>query len=345
MIAFRAVPVTKGFNKQADKYVPWDRLLRPLRRWGWGLLLLSLLFTAPDLRADDGIQLTPQQLTSRVWYFRGESGAASAANKGYMSNAGFIVTRDQVVVFDSLGTPALGEAMIKAIRRVTPLPVKLVVISHYHADHFYGLQAFKRIGAQVWAHAEAKIYLASNLATERLAQRRQDLAPWVDERTTLVAPDRLLQGGETFKRGGVDFRIIDVHGSHAADDMMLSVPSEGVLFAGDLFFSGRLPFVGDTNTARWLQALDRMLESRPHIVVPGHGDASADPLPAIEITRDYLRYLRQQMGDAVADLTPFDEAYTRTDWSRFAGLKAFDAANRLNAYNVYIQMEQEALGK
>jgi glyoxylase-like metal-dependent hydrolase (beta-lactamase superfamily II) len=112
-----------------------------------------------------------------------------------------------------------------------------------------------------------------------------------------------------------------------------------------LFFSGRLPFVGDTNTARWLQALDRMEQSRPHVVVPGHGDASTDPLPAIAMTRDYLTYLRAQMGKAVEDLVPFDEAYALTDWSRYKDVRAFDAANRINAFNVYMQMEQESLRK
>lgn len=307
-------------------------------------LCLSLLVPLTG-NAAETIELTPEKVTSRVWYFRGESGAASSANKGYMSNAGFVVTRDQVVVFDSLGSPALGEAMIQAIRKITPLPIKLVIVSHYHADHFYGLQAFKKIGAEIWGHGEAKVYLASDLARERLDQRKRDLAPWIDDHTRLIAPDRLLKAGETFTRGGIAFRIIDVHGSHAPDDLMLFLPSEGVLFAGDLFFSGRLPFVGDTNTERWLQALDRMLESKPRIVIPGHGNASENPLPDIALTRDYLRYLRKQMGDAVSELTPFEEAYTRTDWSTYARMRAFDAANRLNAYNVYIQMEQESLRK
>ena len=72
---------------------------------------------------------------------------ASAQNKGFMSNAGFVVTGDGVVVFDALGTPALGRAMLAAIRRITPQPVKRVIVSHYHADHFYGLAAFKDAGA------------------------------------------------------------------------------------------------------------------------------------------------------------------------------------------------------
>lgn len=59
-------------------------------------------------------------------------------------------------------------------------------------------------------------------------------------------------------------------------------------------------------------------------------------------TRDYLVYLRATMGQAARNLEPFDEAYARTDWSRFAGLPLFAAANRMNAYNTYLLMEHEA---
>lgn len=315
-------------------------MLRPLI----GLIVTVLSFiAASSASADDAIQLTPIQVGEHSWYFQGEAGAASAANKGFMSNAGFVITSDQVVVFDTLGTPALADAMIRAIRALTDRPIKLVVVSHYHADHVYGLQAFKAVGAEIWANRRAAIYLASDVARQRLAQRQEELFPWVNEDTRLLAPDRELDASEAFERGGVRFRLIDAHGSHAPDDMMLFVENDGVLFSGDLFFDGRVPFVGDANTRQWLKALDNMLDSQPGVVVPGHGHASKTPQNGITLTRDYLIDLRQKMGDAVADLTDFDTAYEAADWSRWAALPAFKAANRINAYNVYIQMEQEAL--
>ena len=305
--------------------------------------LLALGALAARAGAADEITLTPIQIGEHSWYFQGEAGAASAANKGFMSNAGFVITDDQVVVLDSLGSPALGEAMIRAIRTLTDKPIALVIETHYHADHIYGLQAFKAIGAQVWAHENSARYLASDVAVKRLAQRREALFPWVNEDTRLVPPDRSLSDGESFTRGGLHFRIIDAHGSHAPDDIMLLVEEDGVLFSGDLFFDGRVPFVGDANTRHWLKALEHMLSSRPRVVVPGHGRASRSPEKGITLTRDYLLDLRQQMGAAVNDLTDFETAYDTADWSRWSALPAFKAANRLNAYNVYIQMEQEAL--
>jgi hypothetical protein len=54
-----------------------------------------------------------------------------------------------------------------------------------------------------------------------------------------------------------------------------------------------------------------------------------------------LFYLRERMGEGVRAMESFDEVYRRTDWSRYAALPMFDAANRMNAYNTYLLMERE----
>jgi len=293
------------------------------------------------------ITLTPQRVSEHVYYFQGEAGVASIANRGFMSNAGFVVTPEGVVVYDALATPALGEAMLAAIRRVTSAPLKLVIVGHYHADHFYGLQALRQAGARVAAHAAGQAYLRSDDARERLAQRRRDLAPWVDEHTELVAADDWLSFKDgapwRYTLGGLHLRAIDSSGAHSPGDLMLYVEEDRVLFAGDLFFTGRLPFVGNADSKRWLAALDRMLDAQPQVVIPGHGPASRQPREDMLLTQRYLRYLREKMGAAVQDLVPFDEAYARTDWSAFAPYPAFAQANRPNAYGTYLLLEQESL--
>lgn len=291
------------------------------------------------------VSLEPQRLSEHCWFFQGDAGMASLANKGFMSNAGFVVTTDGVVVFDALGTPALGRAMIAAIAKVTPRPIRRVVVSHYHADHIYGLQEFKALGVQIWAHRKATQYLTSGQASERLAQRRTDLAPWIDDKTRVVPPDVLLDGDSDFRMGGLTFRLIYSGGAHSPEDMLMYVVDDRVLYAGDLIFAGRVPFVGTADSRSWLMAMGKMLALAPppRVVIPGHGGASRDPERDFALTRDYLVYLRETMGRAVRELEPFDEAYAKTDWSRFQSLPAFDQANRSNAYGTYLLLEEEEL--
>lgn len=308
------------------------------------LLLLPLMTRA----ADDTAVTVPMQaikVGKHSYYVQGLSGAASAANQGFMSNAGFVVTRDGVVVFDALGTPPLAEALIKQIRRITPAPIKRVIVSHYHADHIYGLQVLKAAGAEIWAHENSRAYLNSPELEARLAQRREELFPWVDETTQVIAPDRLLSGDVDFAMGGVHFSLRYVGPAHSAEDLAMYVREDRVLYAGDLVFKGRIPFVGDADSKSWLASLDKLLAFDAKTLVPGHGGVSRNAKTDLTLTRDYLTFIRAAMGKAVDELIPFEDAYARTDWSRWSKLPAFAEANRLNAYNTYILMEKEALAK
>ena len=311
-----------------------------------GLLFLSipaLAFPAdyPPIKA----QVTPIEVTPRVFYVRGQQGVASAANEGFNSNAGFVVTEEGVVVIDALGTPALGDALLKAIRKVTSRPVKRVIVTHYHADHFYGLEPLKKAGADVWAHRAALEYLDDPDAQRRLQQRAVDLFPWVDDKTPLVRADLWLDGDTSFRLGGIRFDIHHLGPAHSPEDVIVVVPSEGVVFIGDILFAGRIPFVGNADSKRWLERIDQLLALKPRLMVTGHGEVSRDPAKDLALTKSYLLHLRKVMGKAVEDFVPFDEAYAKADWSAFQKVPAFDAANRINAYGTYLLMERELLGK
>lgn len=312
------------------------------------LIALAALLLLGHAHAAKLPRLTAERVAGDVWYFRGAAGQASAENAGYTSNAGFVVTPRGVLVFDALGTPALAREMLRAIARVTDRPVRRVIVSHYHADHVYGLLVLRAAGASIWARREGQAYLASDLARERLAERRQTLAPWVDESTEVLAADRWLDlapgDALAFRFGGQRFRLMSSGHAHAQDDLMLLVESDQVLFAGDLYFNGRLPFVVDGNTRNWLAAIESMRKLAPRCIVPGHGAASCDPGADLATTAGYLQFVRQAMGRAVEDLQDFDSAYAATDWTPFAALPTFEAANRRNAYSVYLEMQAEMLG-
>lgn len=288
------------------------------------------------------VAMATTSVSPRIHYVVGQSGAASQANQGFMSNAGFVITSDGVVVFDSLGSPALARELIRRIREKTDAPIKRVVVSHFHPDHSYGLQVFKALGAEIWAHRSAADYLNSRGAAERLAERRQTLAPWLDD-TTLVPPDHYVDDEARFRLGGVDFRLIHVGPAHTSEDLIMLVEAEGVAFVGDLIFGDRLPFVGAANSRSWLAAIDRLSALKPQTIITGHGRHTASAENDIRLTHDYLYHLRQSMGDAVGNMTSFEEAYAATDWSAYSGLPVFDEGNRINAYDTYLLMEQEAL--
>lgn len=291
------------------------------------------------------IKLVPVKIGAHSYYVKGLPGAVSPENQGYMSNAGFVVTNDGVVVFDTLGTPVLAKKLVQAIAKITTQPIKRVIISHYHADHVYGMQVFKESGAEIWAHTAGQIYLNSEEAQQRLQQRRKLLWPWIDQNTKLLPADIWLTGDSNFEMGGLHFELRFVGPAHSSEDMAMFVKEDSVLYSGDLIFKGRVPFVGNADSRLWLKALNALIAFEPKYLIPGHGAASDTPLDDLKLTREYLIYVRKIMGQAVKDFIPFDEAYSQTDWSQFSRLPAFLDANRANAYNTYLLMEKESLGK
>ena len=318
------------------------------------LLLSLLLLLSHALSAESGtvgevtyppigVDMPLRQVSEHVYYVEGTPGAATD-NEGFISNAGFVVTGAGVVVFDALGSPSLASTMYEKIRAVTDEPIVRVIVSHYHADHIYGLQVFEDLDAEILAPAGAEEYLASDNAQERLEDRRFTLDPWVNETTRLVYPDKYLSEGTNFRLGDVEFIVTMVGAAHSDGDLTLFVEPDRVLFSGDMIFEGRVPFLGDANTRHWLRVLERMEREQLVALVPGHGSVAADPNAAVGLTRRYLAFLRKQMGSAVEDFIPFNEAYEATDWSDFEELPAFEEANRRNAYQVYLSMEAEALG-
>lgn len=320
---------------------------------GLGLVALSLAMSSVTFAADvDAYPPLPFKLQAHrvdntdVYYVMGETAVPAQANAGLTANAGFVVTNEGVVVFDALGTPALGKALIAAIRQHTDQPIRYVVASHYHADHIYGLQAFRdETSAVIIAqHATGK-YRGSIDAAKRLTQRQVALAPWVNDKTRVIEPDITFKDDLIITLGEKVFHIVYAGPAHAPGDSMMMVKPSGALFTGDIVQNHRIPFMNsdEVDTRNWLAGLKKVGQMKPNYIIPGHGEPSDDTTAAIQFTQNYIAYVRSQMKDAVKDWQPFDKAYDAIDWTKYEKMTAFDDTNRGNAYRVYLDMEKSLL--
>lgn len=318
----------------------FPRWLSACGPWSCALVLGIAAIVPGMARAAAAVKAV--EVAENVWMVQGEAALGSSANRNFISNAGFVVTEEGVVVVDALGSPALANELIAEIRRITPQPIRYVVVTHFHADHIYGLQAFKAAGAQILGHPSGREYLFSETAKLRLDASRKELAPWIDAQTQLLGADRWLSDAQTELRlGSYLFQIRHVGPSHTPEDLVVFVPKAGVLFAGDLVFRGRIPFVGQADSRQWIASLGGLIAFAPRVMIPGHGGVSTDPMADFTLTRAYLVFLRKSMGEAAQNLEPFEEAYAKADWSRFEHMPLFRAANRMNAYNTFLLMEQQ----
>ena len=224
-----------------------------------GLLLAGTVSAQPQAPRP----VAPEQVSASAWFVQGDAALGTPANRNFISNAGFVVTPAGVVVIDALGSPQLARELLERIARITPQPVTHVIVTHYHADHIYGLQEFRRRGAKILAHRAALEYLNSDTARSRLEVSRTELAPWIDAQTQLTAADEWIDGPRELVVGGVKLQIQPVGPAHTPEDLVVFLPSERVLFAGDMMFRGRVPFVGQADSRQWIVALNTLLAMDP----------------------------------------------------------------------------------
>ena len=288
------------------------------------------------------IEMSLKKVSEHVYYVQGVAGIATD-NKGFISNSAVIITDEGIIIFDALGTPSLAKKLLGKIRKVSDKPIKKIFISHYHADHFFGLQGLLSSGAEIYAPTGAQAYLARDGAEVRLNERRKSLKPWVNENTKLISPNHYISDDMQFKFGGLDISVMHFGSAHSDVDLSLYVQQDKVLITGDLIFSGRIPFIGGNDLKGWVSKIDKLGELPAKIIIPGHGASFTDFKKGSTLTKNYLNLLQAVMFKGVEDLMSFDEIYAETDWSEFDKLPAFKTGNRINAYRVFLNAEKTAL--
>ncbi|HTI68026.1 MAG TPA: MBL fold metallo-hydrolase [Caulobacteraceae bacterium] len=191
-----------------------------------------------------------------------------------VSNAGFVIGDDGVLVIDSFVDFAPAEALLAEIRKVTTMPVRYVVNTHFHLDHVTGNVVFHDAGALIITHRNARGWI-KDLNMVRSSARPgglSEIARAIYARFPEV--DIVTDQPMTIYLGK---RRIDIGpaAGHTGGDLTVSVPDAKVLFAGDLLWRRRVPTTSDGNSKTLLaelMAFERLPESKSTTFVPGHGE-------------------------------------------------------------------------
>jgi cyclase len=296
------------------------------------LLFLLFLLPAPCLAAEDLFDIKPMA----------EGVYAAIAKPAYKvnCNAAIIFLGDSVLVVDTHSKPSAARALIEQIKKLTPKPVKYVVNTHFHWDHYQGNEAYP----SSWP---AGVEIISSEATRQNIQRigiprikneivtmpqeianlKKDLEKATGAEQKKVIEENIRQAEAYFselklmqitlptmtfdrslilRRGSRTVEILWLGRGHTDGDVFVFLPNEKVIVTGDALH-GWTPFMGDGYPYEWIQTLDAAEKLDFNTVLGGHGDVMHGKL-RFELWKQYFQDLMDRTATAYAEGASLDQA-------------------------------------
>ena len=231
------------------------------------------------------------------------------------TNGGFIVGEEGVIIVEALMTKALTEQVKAEVKKVTSLPIRSVIATHFHGDHTFGNQYY--LPASILGHAECRDELIEkwDLSVERFASRYDDTDPVqaAEFRNARITPPDVVFHNEkmTLYLGNKRIELYYFGKAHTRGDILTYLPDDKLMYAGDVATNAGAPFTMDGYPASWVSVLEKLEALDVETIVPGHGPVGDKGMATTE--REFLAGLTSEtrkrldsgmsVEKAVADIT------------------------------------------
>jgi quinoprotein relay system zinc metallohydrolase 1 len=297
----------------------------------------------PDLARAD-YDLKPRQIAPGTWVFEGEVADFSRANGCNIINTAFIATSAGVLVINTGPSRLYGEQQRQAIERVAQVPVQRVLQLNLHPDYFFGNQAWTDTPTEALEGSIAGMKAEGGAYADNLYRLCGDWMKGTESTPSRQAIDPKALPAST-SLGGHRLELMRLHG-HTADDMVLLDHTTGVLFAGGLVFTERVPTTPHADFDAWLASLDALerliTQGVVKTVVPSHGPVHSG-VAGVRQTRDWLKWLTALMQTSAERGLDLGEVLRTPVPERFAKWAAQPAELHRTLTQWYPRYEQRAM--
>jgi len=298
-------------------------------------LLVSFFFAVTSLSAYD-YALKPVRVTSDVHCFFGKPEIMDKTNNGNIVNSCYIDAGEGYVVVDTGPSYAYAESAYKAMQKIKSLPVKLVINTHIHDDHWLGNNFFTDSGVRVLSSDDFKVNADMSIPT----RMQTYISPEAYAKTKPTLPSEMISSDTNLTIGNQRLELkFAKHKAHTAKDLVVYLPKSKVLIAADLVFNDRLPSVRGGDINGWIEALDDLDKLGAKHVVGGHGERTDKE--AVKMTRDYFTQMRTEIRAAIAEGLSIDETIKKVSMDKYKKYKLYEGTHRHNVEASYRVLEWE----
>ncbi|MBD3841262.1 MAG: MBL fold metallo-hydrolase [Campylobacterales bacterium] len=296
-------------------------------------ILLSAILSA-TLFAANNYKLNPVKISDTVYQFEGVKEVPSKDNGGNMVNTYWVKGQTSWIVVDSGPSYKYAQAAYEKMQKIANLPVKYVINTHRHEDHWLGNNYYKeKFGAKIYAtKAQVSQYPVGIVPNYAHVISKEDY-----EGTKVIAVDELVTKDFIAKFDGREFQIKHFdYAVHTPEDIMVYMPDEKVLLAGDILFSERIPRITDGSVEGGLKSLEVVESYDVKVYATGHGKYTDDT--AIHQMREYFTALKETALQAIEegkDLTSYVNSADFSDFKDRYMMEDLHKGNLSHAFREY----------
>jgi uncharacterized sulfatase len=293
------------------------------------VFLLSLNF----LFAFD-FKLKPIKLNENSYYFLGDKEYFSKDNGGDISNSAFIITKNSVILIDTGSTVEYAKQVKETIAKITNKPVKYVINTHHHPDHFMGNNAFKHSDIYATEHTAKIIKEHGDLYVSNIVNLLGEVA----YTTRTKAPNKIINK-KSLVLDGYELEILFLHG-HTHDDIVLFDKKNKTLYTSDLIFNQRALATPHADIQKWINSLEGLKKLDFNILIPGHGKHSFTKT-VINENIEYLEYVHNTLKSAVKNGLDSFEILSMVHPKRISSYSMFKEEFERTVINLYPKYERK----
>ncbi|GAB0151555.1 quinoprotein relay system zinc metallohydrolase 1 [Marinobacterium sp. BA1] len=301
--------------------------------------LLCLLASLSASAASFDYGLKPVEVAENTWFIEGRTEDFSVENGGNIVNTAFIATGDGVLVLDTGVSRRYGEALLEAIQSVTDEPIRMVINTHQHPDHFLGNQAFQDVPIVSLAETQQQIRNHGDSFAENMYRLVGD---WM-RGTEVVVPTETLEPGVQ-EMGSHRLEWIRMSG-HSGADLVLFDHSTGVLFPFDMVFYQRALTTPHTpGLQQWRDEIAQLRQYPFKLMLPGHGPMVSDQR-ALDQMDAYLVWLDKTLRDAAEQGLSMTEVMQLPIPSEFDSIALREVEFQRSVVHLFPAYEEAAFGR
>ena len=288
--------------------------------------------------------LKPVQVSERVWCYFGAMEMPTKENAGDMSNSCYIKGDTEWITWDTGPSYKFAEQAYAEMKKIADMPVKTVIVSHEHDDHWLGNNYYKEVhGAKIIGpesinenyygprHIDGKDY--PGMQTRMIKALYQNAI----RKTVLVRVDEAFEDTTEFEISGVKMEYVKVGYAHSEEDWFLYLPDDKVVLVADVVMNGRVTSNRDGIVIGQINALNAIKSREWNYLVPGHGFIT-DKTAADEAVQ-YFALLKDRVLEKMEDGVIADYITKEVTLDEFRDKDLYYVLSPGNVFRSYEELE------